>query len=42
MAEQMLRDALAYNLLLMQSWGYYLLGRVYQEWNQLDLAARYL
>lgn len=40
-AEQMLRDALAYNLLLMQGWGYYLLGRVYQEWNQLDLAARY-
>jgi LuxR family maltose regulon positive regulatory protein len=25
----------------MQGWGYYLLGRVYQEWNQLDLAARY-
>lgn len=41
MAEQMLRDALTYNLLLMQSWGYYLLGRVYQEWNQLDLAGRY-
>ena len=41
MAEQMLRDALAYNLLLMQGWGYYLLGRVYQEWNQLDLASRY-
>jgi LuxR family transcriptional regulator, maltose regulon positive regulatory protein len=40
-AEQMLRDALAFNLLLMQGWGYYLLGRVYQEWNQLDLAARY-
>ena len=40
-AEQMLRDALAQNLLLMQGWGYYLLGRVYQEWNQLDLAARY-
>ena len=40
-AEQMLRDALAHNLLLMQGWGYYLLGRVYQEWNQLDLAARY-
>jgi LuxR family transcriptional regulator, maltose regulon positive regulatory protein len=39
--EQMLRDALAHNLLLMQGWGYYLLGRVYQEWNQLDLAARY-
>jgi LuxR family maltose regulon positive regulatory protein len=40
-AEQLLRDALAHNLLLMQSWSYYLLGRVYQEWNQLDLAARY-
>ncbi len=40
-AEQMLRDALAHNLLLMQGWGYYLLGRVYEEWNQLDLAARY-
>jgi LuxR family maltose regulon positive regulatory protein len=39
--EQMLRDALVHNLLLMQGWGYYLLGRVYQEWNQLDLAARY-
>jgi LuxR family maltose regulon positive regulatory protein len=25
----------------MQGWGYYLLGRIYQEWNQLDLAARY-
>ena len=37
----MLRDTLAFNLLLMQGWGYYLLGRVYQEWNQLDLAARY-
>ena len=40
-AEQMLQDALAHNLLLMQSWGYYLLGRVYLDWNQLDLAARY-
>ncbi len=40
-AEQMLRDALGHNLLLMQGWGYYLLGRVYQEWNQLDLAAKY-
>ena len=39
--EQMLRDALTYNLVLMQGWGYYLLGRVYLEWNQLDLAARY-
>ena len=41
MAEQMLRDALTYNLLLMQGWGYYLLGRIYLEWNQLDLAGRY-
>ncbi|MGE5374191.1 MAG: LuxR C-terminal-related transcriptional regulator [Bacteroidota bacterium] len=40
-AEQMLRDALAHNLLLIQGWGYYLLGRVCQEWNQLDLADRY-
>ncbi len=40
-AEKMLRDALAFNLLLMQGWGYYLLGRVCQEWNQLELAARY-
>jgi LuxR family maltose regulon positive regulatory protein len=39
--EQMLRNALASNLLLMQGWAYYLLGRVYQEWNQLELAARY-
>jgi LuxR family maltose regulon positive regulatory protein len=40
-AEQVLRHALASNLLLMQGWGYYLLGRVYQEWNQLELADRY-
>ena len=40
-AEQMVRNALANNLLLMQGWGYYLLGRVYQEWDQLELAARY-
>lgn len=40
-AEQMLRNALSSNLLLMQGWSYYLLGRVYQEWNQLELAARY-
>lgn len=40
-AEQLLRKALAFNLLLMQGWGYYLLGRVYQEWNQIELAARY-
>lgn len=41
MAEQMVRITLTFNLLLMQGWGYYLLGRVYQEWNQLELAARY-
>jgi LuxR family maltose regulon positive regulatory protein len=40
-AEQMIRAALANNLLLMQGWGYYLLGRIYQEWNQLELAASY-
>lgn len=40
-AELLLRKSLTYNLLLMQGWGYYLLGRVYQEWNQLELAARY-
>ena len=40
-AEQIVRNALSFNLLLMQGWGYYLLGRVYQEWNQLELAARY-
>ncbi len=40
-AEQIVRNALAFNLLLMQGWGYYLLGRVYQEWDQLELAARY-
>jgi LuxR family maltose regulon positive regulatory protein len=40
-AEKMLRNALAHDLLLMQGWGYYLLGRVCQEWNQLELAARY-
>lgn len=40
-AEQLVRNTLTSNLLLMQGWGYYLLGRVYQEWNQLELAARY-
>ncbi|MBP1704246.1 MAG: ATP-dependent transcriptional regulator, MalT-like, LuxR family, partial [Chloroflexi bacterium] len=40
-AEQIVRSALAFNLLLMQGWGYYLLGRVYQEWNQLELADKY-
>lgn len=40
-SEQMLNNALANNLLLNQGWGYYMLGRVYQEWNQLELAAGY-
>jgi LuxR family maltose regulon positive regulatory protein len=40
-AELLVRNSLAFNLLLMQGWGYYLLGRVYQEWNQLELAAGY-
>ena len=40
-AEHMLRDSLLYNLKLMQGWGYYLLGRVYHEWNQLERAAGY-
>jgi len=40
-AELLVRNSLAFNLLLNQGWGYYLLGRVYQEWNQLELAARY-
>jgi len=40
-AEQMVRNTLTFNLLLMQGWGYYLLGRIYQEWNQLVLAAKY-
>jgi LuxR family maltose regulon positive regulatory protein len=39
--EQMVQSALRFNLLLMQGWGYCLLGRVYQEWNQLELAAGY-
>jgi LuxR family transcriptional regulator, maltose regulon positive regulatory protein len=39
--EQLLLEALAHNLLLMQGWGYYLLGRVYQEWNYLNLASKY-
>ena len=38
-SEQMLRDAQAFNLPLMQGWGYYGLWRVYQEWNQLERAA---
>ena len=40
-AEQMLHYAQTYNLLLNQGWGYYFLGRVYQEWQRLDLAAEY-
>jgi LuxR family transcriptional regulator, maltose regulon positive regulatory protein len=40
-AEILVQNAKALNLLLMLGWGYYLLGRVYQEWNQLELAARY-
>lgn len=40
-AEQLLHDASTHNLLLNQGWGCYLLGRVYQEWNQLELAADY-
>ncbi len=38
-SEQMLRDAQAFNLPLMQGWGYYGLWRVYLEWNQLERAA---
>jgi ATP/maltotriose-dependent transcriptional regulator MalT len=37
----LLQKSLAFNLLLNQAWGFHLLGRVYQEWNQLELAARY-
>jgi LuxR family transcriptional regulator, maltose regulon positive regulatory protein len=37
-AELMIRYALDANLLVIQSWGHYLLGRVYQEWNELELA----
>lgn len=40
-AEQLLQGALANNLLILQGWGYYLLGRIYQEWNQLGKAAEY-
>ena len=40
-AELLVRNSLEFNLLLNLGWGYYLLGRVYQEWNQLELAARY-
>ena len=41
MAELLVRNSLALNLLLNLGWGYYLLGRVYQEWNQLELAVMY-
>lgn len=40
-SEVLVSNAKALNLLIMLGWGYYLLGRVYQEWNQLELAARY-
>ncbi len=40
-AETLVRNAKELNFLLMLGWGYYMLGRVYQEWNQLDLAVRY-
>jgi LuxR family maltose regulon positive regulatory protein len=40
-AELLVHNSLAFNLLLNLGWGYYLLGRVYQEWNQLEQAARY-
>jgi len=40
-AELLVHNSLAFNLLLNLGWGYYLLGRVYQEWNQLELATRY-
>lgn len=41
LAELLVKNAKEMNFLLMLGWGYYLLGRVYQEWNQLDLAAKY-
>ncbi len=41
-SEQILRDAHAFNLPLMQGWGYYGLWRVYLEWNQLERAASYV
>jgi LuxR family transcriptional regulator, maltose regulon positive regulatory protein len=40
-AELLVRNSLAFNLLLNLGWGYYLLGRVYQEWDQLELAVGY-
>jgi LuxR family maltose regulon positive regulatory protein len=39
--EEMLQHSLIHDLKLMQGWGYHLLGRVYQEWHQLELAAKY-
>jgi LuxR family maltose regulon positive regulatory protein len=39
--EQMLQLSLTHDLKMMQGWSYYILGRVYQEWNQLELAAEY-
>jgi LuxR family transcriptional regulator, maltose regulon positive regulatory protein len=40
-AEQLLQATLTANLRLLQGWAYYLLGRVYMEWNQLEEAAMY-
>jgi LuxR family transcriptional regulator, maltose regulon positive regulatory protein len=40
-ADQVLREAQAANLLLLQGWGNYLLGRVHMEWNELEQAAKY-
>lgn len=39
--EQMLQHSLTHDLKMMQGWSYHILGRVYQEWNQLELAAEY-
>ncbi len=39
--EQMLQLSLAHDLKMMEGWSYHILGRVYQEWNQLELAAEY-
>lgn len=36
--EQMLQHSLTHDLKLMQGWGYHILGRVYHEWNQLEMA----
>jgi tetratricopeptide (TPR) repeat protein len=40
-SENLVRSASTNNHPLMQNWGHYLLGRVYQEWNQLELAASF-